>query len=160
MLQFRRALFVGLALSMIVPSPFVVGKGDPAGKVRGRIQDYERARRLLVVYTKNHVQQAQDAVRETKFFHVVEHERAMNALRCRWDGNDRRRWQTERTSLAQSTCLKTSARPRLAFLRSWISATGLVMGEPCQSRLSFSAFFTPAKSWSISVIGFFVVVVL
>jgi len=89
MLQFRRALVVGFALAVIVPSPSLIGKDDPAGKVRGRIQDYERAHRALVVYTKNHAQQAQDAVRETKFFHVVEHERAMNALRCRWDGNDR-----------------------------------------------------------------------
>ena len=89
MLPFRRALLVGLALSMIVPSPSVVGKNEPAGKVRGRLRDYEQARRALVVYTKNHAQQARDAVRETKFFHVVEHERAMNALRCRWDGNDR-----------------------------------------------------------------------
>ena len=81
--QFRRALFVGFALSMIVPSPSLVGKDDPAGKVRGKIQDCERAHRALIVYTKNHPQQAQDAVRETKFFHVVEHERTMDhLLRC------------------------------------------------------------------------------
>jgi hypothetical protein len=87
--QFRKALIVGLALSVFVPSPSLLGKDEPAGKVRGRIQDYERARRALVIYTKNHAQQARDAIRESKFFHVVEHERSMNALRCRWDGNDR-----------------------------------------------------------------------
>ena len=45
MQQFRKALFVGFALSMIPPSPSVLGKDDPASKVRGRIQDYERAKR-------------------------------------------------------------------------------------------------------------------
>ena len=71
MLQFRRALVVGLALSVIVPSPSVLGKDDPAGKVRGRIQDYERAQGRGLHEEPR--QQARDAVRETKFFHVVEH---------------------------------------------------------------------------------------
>jgi hypothetical protein len=54
-------VFVGLALSMFPMSPSVFGKGDPAGKLRRRIQDYERARRALVVYTKTHAEQARDA---------------------------------------------------------------------------------------------------
>jgi hypothetical protein len=89
MLRFHRTLLVATAFSVIVPRPPVLGRVDPSSKVRGRIQDYEQARRALVIYTKNHVQQARDAVRETKFFHVVAHERALNGLRCRWDGNDR-----------------------------------------------------------------------
>jgi hypothetical protein len=89
MLRLRTALFVALAVSVIVPLPPVLGRDDPSSKVRGRIQDYEQARRALVIYTKNHAQQAQAAVRETKFFHVIGHERALNGLRCRWDGNDR-----------------------------------------------------------------------
>jgi hypothetical protein len=85
----RPALFVAVAFSVIVPLPSVLGRDNPSTKVRGRIQDYEQARRALVIYTKNHAQQARDAVRETKYFHVIRHERALNGLRCRWDGNDR-----------------------------------------------------------------------
>jgi hypothetical protein len=78
-----------MAFSVNVLLPPVLGRDSPSGKVRGRIQDYEQARQALVIYTKNHAQQAQDAVRETRFFHVVKHERALNGLRRRWDGNDR-----------------------------------------------------------------------
>ncbi len=73
MLRFRRAVFVAVAFSVIVPLPPVLGRDNRSSKVRGRIQDYEQARRALVIYTKNHAQQALDAVRETKFFHIIRH---------------------------------------------------------------------------------------
>jgi hypothetical protein len=104
--QFRRELFAAVAFSVIVPLPPVLGRDNPSNKVRGRIQDYEQARRVLVIYTKNHAQQAQDAVRETKFFHVVGHERALNGLRCRWDGNDRDRLRRMLEELASNRAIQ------------------------------------------------------
>lgn len=62
---------------------------SPSGKVRGRAPEYFRSHRLLVTYTKNHYQQAKDAVTDTRYFHVVTHERKLNSLRCRFGGNDR-----------------------------------------------------------------------
>jgi hypothetical protein len=104
--RFRTALLVAVTFSVIVPLLPVLGRDNPSSKVRGRIQDYEQARRALVIYTKNHAQQAQDAVRETKYFHVIGHERALNGLRCRWDGNDRDKLGRMLEELARSPVIQ------------------------------------------------------
>jgi hypothetical protein len=103
---FRRALIVAITFSVIVPLLPVLGRDNPSSKVRGRIQDYEQARRALVIYTRNHAQQARDAVRETKFFHIIGHERALNGLRCRWDGNDRDTLRRMLEELASSPAIQ------------------------------------------------------
>jgi hypothetical protein len=106
MIRLHKALFIGLALAVIVRPQSLLGDDNPAGKVRGRIQDYERARRALVVYTKNHAQQARDVIRETKCFHVIEQERSLNAFRCRWDGNDRHKLGRMLEELASSPAVQ------------------------------------------------------
>jgi hypothetical protein len=83
-----KAIVVGIAVLGFVSLPSASGGDKTSDKVRGRVQEYERSRRLLVVYSRNRVQQARDAAHEAGF-KVIEHERNLDALRCRWDGNNR-----------------------------------------------------------------------
>jgi hypothetical protein len=100
-----KAIVVGVALLGFV-SPTPASGGDKTSeKVRGRIQEYERARRMLVVYPKNKVFQAREAVREAGF-KVVENERKLDALRCRWDGNDRKKLEQMLEKLAASPAVR------------------------------------------------------
>ena len=100
-----KAIVIGLAASFLVTLQPASGADKTSEKVRGRIQEYERARRLLVVYARNRVQQARDAAREAGF-KVVEHERSLDALRCRWDGNDRKKLERMLEVLAASPAVR------------------------------------------------------
>jgi hypothetical protein len=81
------------------------GGDKTSDKVRGRVQEYERSRRLLVVYGRSRVQQARDAAREAGF-QVVAHERKLDALRCRWDGSDRKKLERMLIELAASPAVR------------------------------------------------------
>ena len=49
MIGLGKTIVVGVALLIFVPVPSATGGDKLPEKVRGRIQDYERARRLLVI---------------------------------------------------------------------------------------------------------------
>jgi hypothetical protein len=100
-----KAIVVGVAVLGFVSLPPASGGDKNADKVRGRIQEYERARRLLVVHPKSKVSQAREAVREAGF-KVVEHERNLDALRSRWDGNDRKKLEQMLEKLAASPAVR------------------------------------------------------
>jgi hypothetical protein len=84
----RRAIVAIFVLFSRVPALF--GGEKPSEKIRGRIQDFERARRLLVIYPRNRASQAKDAARKVGLT-VIQDERKLSTLRCRWDWNDRRK---------------------------------------------------------------------
>ena len=100
-----KVIVVGFAASLLVAFPPASGGEKTSEKVRGRVQEYERARRLLVVYPRNKAQQARDAAREAGF-KVVEHEKNLDALRCRWDGNDRKKLERMLGDLAASPAVR------------------------------------------------------
>jgi hypothetical protein len=100
-----KAIVVGFAVVGFVSVPTASGGDKTSDKVRGRVQEYERSRRLLVVYGRNRVQQARDAAREAGF-QVVEHEKKLYALRCRWDGNDRKKLERMLIELAASLAVR------------------------------------------------------
>jgi hypothetical protein len=100
-----KSVVVGVAVLGFVSLPTTAGGDRSSDKVRGRVQEYERARRLLVVYARNRVQQTRDAVRQAGF-KVVEHERKLDAFRCRWDGNDRKKLEQMLEKLATSPAVR------------------------------------------------------
>jgi hypothetical protein len=105
MSELGKAIVVGVTVLGCGSLPIASGGDKIADKVRGRIQEYERARRLLVVYPRNKAQQARNAVREVGF-KVVEHERNLDALRCRWDGSDRKTLERMLIELAASPAVR------------------------------------------------------
>jgi hypothetical protein len=98
-----KAIVVAVAVMSFV-SPTSGGDKD-SDKVRGRIQEYERARRLLVVYPKNKVSQAREAARKARF-KIIENERSLDSLRCRWDGNDRKKLELMMEKLTESPSVR------------------------------------------------------
>jgi hypothetical protein len=100
-----KAIMVGVAVLGFVSLPPASGADKISEKVRGRLQEYERARRLLVVYPRNRVQHARDAARLAGF-KVVENEPRLSALRCRWDGNDRKKLERMPIELATSPAVR------------------------------------------------------
>lgn len=69
------------------------------GKVRGRIQDYQKYKYALVVYKKNHAPEARDFIRDVGFT-VKKHERDKLAYRCTWTGLDRKELEAKLAKLA------------------------------------------------------------
>jgi hypothetical protein len=105
MIRLIRSVVVGIAVLGVV-SLLPASEGNKSSdKVRGRIQEYERARRMLVVYPRNRVQLARDAVRQAEF-KVVEHDLKLDAFRCRWDGNNRKKLETMLEKLAASPAVR------------------------------------------------------
>jgi hypothetical protein len=101
---FAKAIVV-VAVTLPVPVPPASGGDRTSEKVRGRIQEYERARGLLVLYPRNRVRQARDAVRASGF-REVSHEQRLDALRCRWDYKDRRKLGRMLGDLATSPAVR------------------------------------------------------
>jgi hypothetical protein len=90
MFKLMKSVGGGVAVLGFVSLQPTSGEDKSSHKVRGRVQEYERATRLLVVYPRNRVQPARDAVRQAGF-KVVEHDLKLDAFRCRWGGNDRKK---------------------------------------------------------------------
>ena len=88
-----RKLLIGvLALAIL---------GADSPKIRGRIQEYERARYALVVYKKNRASQGRQAAVDAGFS-VSRHEPKLNAYRVRWSGNDRKALEEKLGRLAEN----------------------------------------------------------
>lgn len=64
MIGLRQAIAAGIAALFLITLPPASGGDKGSGKVRGRNQESERSRRLLVVYPKNRASQAREAARE------------------------------------------------------------------------------------------------
>jgi hypothetical protein len=105
MIRLIRSVIVGVAVLAFVSLSPASGGDKSSDKVRGRVQEYERARRMLVVYPRNRVQLARDAVRQAGF-KVVEHDLKLDAFRCQWDGNNRRKLERMLEQLAASPAVR------------------------------------------------------
>jgi hypothetical protein len=105
MIGLMKSVVVGITVLGVVSLLPASGGDRTSHKVRGRVQEYERARRLIVVFPRNRVQQARDAVRQAGF-KVVEHELKLDAFLCRWDGNDRKKLEQMLERLAASPAVR------------------------------------------------------
>lgn len=86
---------VGAALAALFPA------GSVAGEVRGRVQDFRRARALTVAYTPGRQSAAQHAARSLGF-RVSRNDARNRLFRCTWSNLDLRALEAKVRDMARA----------------------------------------------------------